>query len=60
MQSLNSIEAMRMFGVVADHIGAKPDRKSISERVMDFVDALHESGFIIVPNRAPGADLLGD
>jgi hypothetical protein len=51
MADLNSVEAMRMFGIIAETIGAKPDRKSISERVMDFVDALHEGGFVIVPSK---------
>jgi hypothetical protein len=60
MQGLNSVEAMRMFGIIADHIGAKPERKSISERVMDCVDALHEAGFIIVPNKAAAGELIGD
>lgn len=51
MSELNSVEAMRMFGIVANHIGAKPDRKSISDRVMDFVGDLHDGGFVIVPSR---------
>ena len=59
MQGLNSVEAMRMFGIVADHIAAKPDRKSVSERVMDLVHALHTGGFIIVPAKATG-DFVGD
>lgn len=51
MNGLNSIEAMRMFGILADALGAKPDRRSISERVMEMVDALHTSGFVITPAR---------
>jgi hypothetical protein len=56
MNGLNSVEAMRMFGIIADAIGAKPDRKSISERVMDMVDNLHEAGFVIVPHREGAGD----
>lgn len=48
---MNSAEAMRMFGIIADAIGSKPERKSISERVMDFVDSLHGAGFVIVPDK---------
>lgn len=55
MNGLNSVEAMRMFGVIADALGSKPDRKSISERVMDMVDNLHEAGFVIVPHREVAA-----
>lgn len=47
---VTSVQAMRMFGVIADHLSAKPDRKGVSERVMDMVDGLHEAGFIIVPH----------
>ena len=53
MEGLNSVEAMRMFGVLADALGAKPERKSISERVMEMVDELHEQGFVIVPAAKP-------
>jgi hypothetical protein len=49
METLNSIEALRMFGILAEHISAKPDRKSVPERVMECVDALHGAGFVIVP-----------
>jgi hypothetical protein len=55
MSALNSVEAMRMFGIVADQISAKPDRKSISDRVMEFVDALHRGGFVIMPAKSEGA-----
>lgn len=56
MSALNSVEAMRMFGVIADQLGAKPERKSISERVMEMVNELHTAGFVIVPSveAAPG------
>jgi hypothetical protein len=46
---VTSVEAMRMFGIIADHLSAKPDRKGISERVMELVDGLHVGGFVIVP-----------
>lgn len=51
MSALNSVEALRMFAVFADALAAKPDRKSVTERVMDMVDSLHTAGFAIVPNR---------
>jgi len=55
METLNSFDALRMFGVLAEHIAAKPDRKSVPERVMDCVDALHLAGFIIVPRETVGS-----
>lgn len=55
---LSSIEAMRMFGILADAISAKPERKSVSERVLDLVDSLHTAGFVIEPLKEP-ADLVG-
>jgi hypothetical protein len=48
--TLNSVEAMRMFSIIATVLEAKPERRSLSERVMDFVAALHAGGFLIVPN----------
>jgi hypothetical protein len=57
MEGLNSVEALRMFGIIGDAIAAKPDRRSISERVMDMVHELHSSGFVIVPhNKAVPGD----
>lgn len=52
MSDLDSRQAMLMFGILGDALGAKPDRKSISERVFELVDSLHEHGFIIVPRPA--------
>lgn len=46
---LNSMQAMQMFKVLNDALSAKPDRRSIIERVMEMVDELHTAGFQIVP-----------
>jgi hypothetical protein len=51
MDGLNSYEAMRMFAILGEHIGAKPEKRSVPERVNDLVEALHASGFVIVPHK---------
>jgi predicted amino acid dehydrogenase len=50
---LTSTEAMRMFGVFADAFAAKPDRRSVTERVMEMIAELHEQGFEVVRVGAP-------
>lgn len=53
MNELNSVEALRMFSILADTIDRKRDRKSVSERVMEMVAELHENGFAVVKVSEP-------